>query len=74
MKAIQNPQSNGSDPVLIRTWPDPNNPALLDPQCSSWINHFASPAHLGQRISYHIQSRFFQYYDFNFKFNVFLKE
>ena len=60
MKAVNNPGSAGSDPILIQRFPDPNNPTSLDPQFSSWISQFRSTADLGQRISTHIQSRFLQ--------------
>ena len=55
MKAINNPQSAGSDPILIQRFPDPNNPTSLDPQFRTWISHFGSAADLEQRISTHIQ-------------------
>ena len=55
MKAINNPKSAGSDPILIQRFPDPNNPTSLDPQFSTWISQFGSAADLGERISTHIQ-------------------
>ena len=58
MKAINNPRSAESDPILIREFPDPNNPTSLLSQFSTWISEFGSAADLGQRISTHIQSRF----------------
>ena len=58
MKAINNPGSAGSDPILIQKFPDPNNPTSLDPRYSTWISQFRSAADLGHQISTHIQSRF----------------
>ena len=64
MKAVKNPGSAESDPILIQRFPDPNNPTSLDPKFSSWISQFRSAADLGQCISTHIQSRFFKIFRF----------
>ena len=63
MKAINNPQSAASDPILIRKFPDPNNPSSLDPQFLTWINRFG-PGDLEQMLAHHIQSRFSEIYGF----------
>ena len=64
MKAFINPHAAASDPILIRKFPDPNNPSSLDPQFSTWINQFGSAADLAKLFEHHIQSRFFQIFSF----------
>ena len=66
MKAINNPQSAGTDPILLQKFPDPKNPLSLDPQFSTCVNQFGSAAHLGKLLSYYIQSRFFQIFLFQY--------
>ena len=58
MKALNNPGSAEFDPLLIKTFPDQNNPTSLNPQYLAWINQFGSAVDLRQQISNHIQSRF----------------
>ena len=58
MKALNNLQSAGSDPVLIQRFPDQNNSTSINPQYLTWLSQFGSAADLVQRISTHIKSRF----------------
>ena len=62
MLAFNKPQSATTDPILIREFPDPNNPASLDPRDSTWIDKLRSAADIGQLLAHHIQSRFFKYF------------